>query len=1271
MSATFTFGALPVLTYSPNYRLNVSTYVVPGLTAGDITYYVDNTHTTENAFVSLNGSRATILAAGTTTIIAYDRINSFQVTRQLQINKAPQTTFTFTAPSDVTYTVGGTVDLSQYVHAGQSTSALVYAFDDGSTSLPEASLSASVLTILAAGQVNISVTHPGDNNYLAASSVTHSLTINKAQQTLAFSPIPVQTFGFSPLSITALVTPGGSSSPPVYAFQDSGSMTTTGATLTLNAFTGIVSLSVQKAGAYTIEISQLGDNDFEDAVVQTQQVVVQKANQNIVFRQITPITYGDVATVDIHSNVTAGASSSPVVYTIDSPTTAATLNGSVITILTAGVITIDVSQVADANYNAVPLPGVSPIKQTLIINQASQTLTFGSIPIAHTNDQPINLATYTTAGLSMAPVVYTFEDNTTSGPVGTINGHMFTIAGPGIAKIVANQAADVNYSAAAPVTAEFSVIGESSYLYVQLCFLEVLQRQATSAEVEEFVPLVNDDGVDAHLQASLTTIRNQLMQTTEYLQVSGSPGTLSYNPALWTLNVSTLSGSNYNGCTLGNGKIAMVTSAAHNQMTATVITTNFDENTFGRYNNNVVETFNYTTFGLTMDPAQVEMSNLTQELNMMNGMYEMKYKIKPSTASAIPGTVNVVHDIVLLRQFPYCVMQNITLTATHAQTLDFYHQLITPSTIADVNYNNNFIMVPQAAGAANIPVYFFSANGILKDSRKKITTNVSYVFTNPSSCTNKGYNMQRNNTDVAFNKLTLTLSPQTDTATNVTTYTTKFTIMTCTMSQFDFEYPETETTRVLINICSRTAASVLTDHSLAWSKMWTSNMKIVPKDGITDTEAYAVTTMNQNITFSLYNIYAVIRDDINVEVNPLNLSTVDFTGHIFYSADLWLLPVLTLLRPRAARTLLDYRYYHLDKARKLAAANGFAGTKFPYENDVSGYNDVYWNTMTPLYVFNTAMISVSAWSYYRVTRDLDWLARKGFEILKGNADFFVSMLTLGTDGKYHIKNVMTMNNTVASDNVVTNYFAYEAILFAIQATYELNYFVDSNWTTVVNNIALSVATSVVDNNTTYLNVLLDDESYGPDPTTGISPSLNVIEPLVVLMPYYSRDFFSFSSNYNLETIKTNLLFYLGKINTKYSENAINKLIVACMQATVAQRESAYNDKVAAATGFGNTIQGVIGTSVLKPWNTFTNSLYSTPYNDISISSLFLFTLLTSVGGLRVTGGITPMRFYYEDFGIAQNTSNVMPVTWKLINITGVGPTQTAYNLVNQLYYTAS
>jgi hypothetical protein len=795
----------------------------------------------------------------------------------------------------------------------------------------------------------------------------------------------------------------------------------------------------------------------------------------------------------------------------------------------------------------------------------------------------------------------------------------------------------------------------SSYI-VNGIFLELFQRQATVDEVAEYKTQVITTGTDQDLQDSIAALKIVL----------APPAT--YNPATSTITLTGIHGTNYNGVTLGNGKIALITSPSYNNMARSIITTSFDFNSFGRYINNVIDTFKYTKFHV--DSRDNKGRDIIQKLNMQSGIFNTTYDVITSNNSVI----NVSHDVAPLRQYPYCTMQTITLSALSPESLDIYHDLEMPDTLIDPVFNTDLITTIKSIAdvSARRRVYMFSGTAAIKEGagNKTMSCVSSYIFADNAAYEHLGYNMMRTNPNNAYNKYNVTLARD---DVNVL-YTFRFSIITCTMSSYDFAAPDVEARRILVNVTSKSATMLRDEHVAAWLKMWSSNIVVTPKAGVLSsdpTAAAEIEKVNKFIKLSLFNIYGAIRDDINVEINPLNLSNIDFTGHIFFSADLWLLPVLIMLKPRAARTLLDYRYTQLDKARKLAAAHGYAGVRFAYENDNVGYNDVYWDTVSPLYVFNTGLVSVSAWSYYRVTRDLSWLQRKGFEILKGGADFFVSLLEYSDplasppgDGKYHTRGVMSMNNVAADDNALTNYLAYEAIQFAIEAAYELNYIVPIIWTTVANAISLPIGSNTVSDNISH-TIIETDAAYGQ---TLPHPKLKLLEPLIMLSSYYSRDFFGFNANYNLQTIKDNLVYYGSNIDPSTENNATNQLLFAGLSGAIAQKELTYLDRVAAVNKVQSALANVHNNAVLQPWSTFTNSLHPQAFNDISVSSMYVFSLLTGLGGLRVAGGVTDARFYYEEMGIVANNANVLPSTWDKMTITGVGNTQATVTITNQLFY---
>lgn len=794
-----------------------------------------------------------------------------------------------------------------------------------------------------------------------------------------------------------------------------------------------------------------------------------------------------------------------------------------------------------------------------------------------------------------------------------------------------------------------------SELQVQVLFLETLKRQPDVAELANYsgqldAATITPSGIIAELQ---DTVEYQKLQGSyagdlEFTDLSSS----TYVESEWTLQLSDVFPGNYNGVTLGNGKIGMVTSAAHDgKMDKAVITTLFDFNSFGQYNTNVTESFRCTRISLFSRTAEdVVVTNHIQRLNMRNGNFRNSYTIAP--ASSPINNIDVTHDIMSLRQYPYCSLQTFTVTAPVDMSLDVYHEIEGPENLDGVRFTNNVLTVTTDAGQPRT-IPFFGATGNMKDSGKMMATQCCYMFDAPTYAS-KGLNMLRAEPRTAFNKYTLDLTAGTPFV---------FHVVSSTMTQFDFEHPDIEVNRILINAVTKSVTAIKTEHLTEWNKMWTSNIRLEDKDGLSPSEVQANLNTKRFIKLSLYNIYSMVRDDINVDINPLNLSALDISGHIFWSAELWMLPVLIILKPRIARTLLDYRYYHLEKAKKLAAAHGYKGSKYAYENDTVGYNDVYWDTLAPLYVFNTALISISTWNYYRVTRDLDWLRKKGYEILKNNADFFASKMEYDeTEDVYHMPNVMSMNNTVSSDNSLTNYTAKMALKYAIEATYELNFVVDDQWIHVYERIPIYKFPTVAVGAETYANVIKYDEAYNGE-------TMKFLEPLFLLMPYYSKDYLQDISSYqHMSLLKDNVNYYFTKTEHAFENNAMNQLVMSNLWSTISQLETAYADKVASSDKIANALTNVYTYATLPPWGTFKNSLFRKTYNDIAVSSLFVLNLLTGIAGIRVHGGITDARFYYEDFSLQSRTANVMPKTWKRLFFTGVGMKKEMYTITNELYY---
>ncbi len=789
-----------------------------------------------------------------------------------------------------------------------------------------------------------------------------------------------------------------------------------------------------------------------------------------------------------------------------------------------------------------------------------------------------------------------------------------------------------------------------SDLECQVIFLEVLARYPTQQEI-----------LDNNSRLTQDDLRNYLKTTTEYLKLIGlHSGDTTFSN--YTLYGSNFSSTNFSGLSLANGKIALITSDEPHKMAHSLISTNFDVNDLGTYSHNTTETFDYTSLNFfNRDSSSVIISDLKQSLNMLTANFTTTYSITSSNINVNSNVkIDVTSDIRVLRQYPFCTMQTITLNAYSNINLDIYHNLNTPEEIQNVRYNNN--LINASISGSNTSIYLFQANGLLKEQEKSISTCCGYSFDTISNVSYKGYNISQTNTNNAFTKFTLELTPNIE---------NRFHILSSTMTQLDFGKPDIETQRTLINALSHTPDEIIAEHVSEWSKLWNSKIYITPKDGITTDEADKINTFNKFIKLSLYNIYSSVRNDFNVDINPLNISSIDLSGHIFWNGELWLLPVLTFLMPKAARSLLDYRYHQLENSIKLAAAHGYKGSKYAYQNDILGYNNVYWNTISPLQIFNTALISIAVWNYYRVTRDYDWLYKKGFEILKNNADFFVSKLELDeVTGTYNINNVYSIDGNSGNNNSFTNYLAKLALQYALQAKYELDYVYAVDWETYIDLIQINI---IADPGEGLYNIINTNDDNLPT-------MLDLLEPLLILYPYYSKYFFTITNNtngrfeYDAVTLKDNLTSYLSRLNPEYEQNSFNKLLIATLYAKIAQLEKLdtitnIDYRKVAIDEFNTHILEFFENATLQPWKTFYNSQYTKTYNDLGVSSMFILGLLTTIVGLRITGNIDSSKIYLEDLGIKSEPSNIMPNTWRSLEVYGIGSSSSLhYCVLNQLLY---
>lgn len=704
--------------------------------------------------------------------------------------------------------------------------------------------------------------------------------------------------------------------------------------------------------------------------------------------------------------------------------------------------------------------------------------------------------------------------------------------------------------------------------------------------------------------------------------------------------VVTLSNNNYNfsnvkGAFSGNGKIALYNSMnkiGTDQVICSVGEINFDQ--IGKYKNNIIEGFSLNDirlFGTSNSNISYKMES--QRLDMLTGSCTSVFEVRSN--NLIP--IKVESKITPLRQYPYCILHKVDVTpSSNMNYLDVFHLHNSHSKLTMPDYNNNTFFNDKIYSDKGL--YVMNSKAFNQETNSMVTAASCYL----GNSNLLGFNIT-NKKESCFQQMRFMSVTESNTFT--------FNTLSVMMTDKDFPDPLEESKRILMNIAFKNADTdeLVTQLEYGsesdWYTLWTSDIELNEKLGVTQGESDRIKRLRQYIRHSMFNIFCCVREGVNSEVNPLSLSYIDTNGNLFYDGDVWLVPTLLLLKPSIAKTLLEFKYKGLEQAVQLAASFGYKGSKYPYQNDVVGYRNVYWDVASPLHIFNNCIISINVWNYYRLTIDKEWLSDKGYIIMKNIADFIVANI----GNNYNMTNVNGLGGRISTNHGFTKYLAKLALKYTLEASYELNYAPKNSWTTSYLNLDVSYYTDA------NYDVVKYDSSY----TNNVK--LDIVDNWFILLPYYSYLYFNNVNNVirDHNSILRNINYYSNAINTNFQNNPYNLITLASLYGLVSQSDTSYLNT------FYTKIDDIIDQCGRKD---YWGNLVNDPTNgvDIAVDAYFVMLFLNIVGGLRVKGGITEGKFYYEPYGIQGPYTINMPNTWKNVVYSAVGNNQELYNVINNI-----
>lgn len=431
-----------------------------------------------------------------------------------------------------------------------------------------------------------------------------------------------------------------------------------------------------------------------------------------------------------------------------------------------------------------------------------------------------------------------------------------------------------------------------------------------------------------------------------------------------------------------------------------------------------------------------------------------------------------------------------------------------------------------------------------------------------------------------------------------------FSLVGSVCSSRDFFDPYNEAERQVIYAVHEGEEALMQAHYRLWDELWQGDIRIEGDD-----DAQRI------VRFALFNLYSSCRGGSRLSIPPMGLSLQGYNGHIFWDTELWMYPPMLLLNQDIARSMLDYRFDRLPAARKKALAYGYRGAMFPWESDDSGEEATPTHALTgPFEHHITADIGIACWNYYCVTRDMRWLQREGYPLLKEIADFWTSRVTRNQDSSYSIHNVTGADEYAngVTDNAFTNGAASLALKYACQAAEICGEKVPEIWREIGENIRiLQFENGVTREHSTYKGEMIKQADA------------NLLAyPLGVITDEYRQ--------------RQDLEYYAERIDQK--DGPAMSYSVYCVQyARMGEADKAYE-----------MFRRCYEPNLKKPFGVISETPTSNnPYFMTGAGGL-LQAVLNGFCGLQIT-----------DEGIVQLPS-ALPSHWKRVTVTGVGSDKKTY-----------
>ncbi|QGQ94379.1 family 65 glycosyl hydrolase [Paenibacillus psychroresistens] len=400
--------------------------------------------------------------------------------------------------------------------------------------------------------------------------------------------------------------------------------------------------------------------------------------------------------------------------------------------------------------------------------------------------------------------------------------------------------------------------------------------------------------------------------------------------------------------------------------------------------------------------------------------------------------------------------------------------------------------------------------------------------------------------------------------------------------------------------CSRNFNDIYAEQVAYWSHIWdTSDITI---DGDPENQ--------QGIRFCIFQLYQTYHgDNPGLNIGAKGLTGEAYRGLAFWDTESYCLPFYIFNNPKAARSLLEFRYKTLSAAMERAKEMDCEGASYPIATiDGTESCDLWQHSNLQLHVGSA--IAYGIWHYTRIVGDIEFIHTQGIEILIQMSRFYATRGQWGQrSGEFGYYGVMGPDEfqLMVNNNCYLNLMAKKLFEYTLEVIEDMRNTAPNLLDSLLSRLVVNEAEIA------HWGLLASKMRIPLDPITGVyeehdgffdMPHIDIHSIPVTDFPLYSN--WSYDRLYRYDMIKQpDVLMFMFLHNQSFSleakranydyyeprcihESSLSPSIHSILAAELGKQDEAYNffefaTRLDLDNYNRNTKEGLHTTSIAAAW----------------------------------------------------------------------------------------